>query len=121
MKLLVAASKLIPTGASAVSVSGTTGALPQLNEPTVAEENEAGFETNPPRPSGRRQRIGTSAPRVTRFSVGGALAGARKPSKLKSDSTVKLWVTAVVKATESLAVTLKVRAPAVAVLMRAPF
>ena len=96
-----------------VVIEGATGALPQLSEPTVAEVNDAGFVTYPPRPSGSFQRMGTNAPRDTRFSVGGALIGPIKPSKLNSDSTVNACVTAVVKFTRSLPVTLKVRAPAV--------
>src|SRR6185436_16527470 len=120
MKLLVAASKLMPAGASDESFSGTTGALPQVKLPTVAEVNDAGLVTNPPCPSGRRQRMGTSEPRVTRFSVGGACTAPRNPSKLNCDSTVNACVSAVVKLTASLAVTLKVRAPAVRVLMSSP-
>src|SRR6185503_10756848 len=120
MKLLVAASKLMPAGASDESFSGTTGALPQVKLPTVAEVNDAGLVTNPPCPSGSCQRMGTSEPRVTRFSVGGACTAPRKPSKLNVESTVKLWVTAVVKDTLSFAVTLNVRAPAVFVLISAP-
>src|SRR3954468_206849 len=105
MNELLAASWLMPTGASAASPSGTAAALPQVKLPTVAELNDAGWVTKPPCPSGSRQRIGTSVPRDTRFSAGGALAGARKPSKLNVDSTVKACVTAVVKLTLSLAVT----------------
>src|SRR4029079_13542532 len=104
----------------AASLSGTAVALPQVNEPTVADVNDAVFETNPPLPSGSCQRIGTKLPRVTRLSVGGSLTGARKPAKLNSDSTVNECVTAVVKSARSLPVTLNVRAPAVLVLTRSP-
>src|SRR5688572_19733457 len=110
----------MPAGPLAASLSGTEAALPQVKLPTVAEVNDAGLVTNPPRPSGSCQRIGTSAPRATRFSVGGGLAGDRKPSKLKNDSTVNACVWLVVKPTASLAVILNVRAPAVRVLISSP-
>src|SRR5687767_6233071 len=111
----------MPAGPLAVSPSGTTVALPQVRVPTVAEVNDAVFDTNPPWPSGNCQRIGTRLPRATRFSVGGSLAGARNPSKLNNESTVNEFVTAVVNSARSLPVTLNVRAPAVLVLTGAPF
>src|SRR6187399_1282403 len=118
--MFVAGSKSMPDGPLAASLYGTTGALPQVRDPTVAEVNDAGFVTKPPLPSGSCQRIGTKLPRATRLSVGGSLAGARKLAKLNSDATVNVLVTDAVKLTRSFPVTLNVRAPAVFVLTISP-
>ena len=85
----------------------------------ATDEYDAVLVTKPPLPSGRRQRSGTRLPLRTMFGAGEG-AAPMNPSKLKVLATVKLFVTAVVNATLSFAVTLKVRAPAVLVLTAAP-
>src|SRR5262245_35000938 len=81
--------------------------------------NAAVLVTNPPWPSGSCQRIGMRVLRATPLVIGG-FAGAEKPPQLNADSTVNVFVTAVVKLTRSLPVTLNVREPAVFVFTSAP-